>query len=1029
MNKKLFLTLVLLVTFVFALSAQFLFRNSYVVPSSMGNAYTAFINDAYSAYFNPAILPFLTNYQFATSFGSLYQMSDLSYSNFLMSRSFDNHGMAFAIDRFGFSLYRENKYMFSYGYKFSDKLSVGTNIKLLSLDIKELGSKDKLSYDVSAYYQVLEWLSLGVIGRNVNEPTLSTKVENSFQFGASLTPHDRLSMNFDYSLPPYGYSNRLLTGIQLKVSDAAFLRMGYQTKPHNISAGFGLNFGGDDKVFTFNYTYIHNQIFNYSNIVGITYHFDTFEHDFSKIAAGRFFDRTDDVDDVEKDEIVYDEEYYEEEELEEEKRISLEELMKQEFDDLEDEELDMLADEIIEESVGVGFLSLAEIERLLQIHGDISDEDLEGVVGISDFSLPEPISTEDEIWSLYFADEISEEDANLLQELIERPININEADIEDFMRLPNMTRVDAQNILDMRRVVRAFETIDDLVVLDVIDMNLFDFISPFITTRVAVSQILEYSFYFDNTLDDGRSTRMTQNVKSFIGKYTVNILADRDKGEEEIDNLLKYSIRGDGVIKDGDRLVLGNFGANFGYNMIFQKLTASQRNQINIDDSRREYGNLRGVAYNFRRIMQKDWDATFMYSRNYYEAREIDIYGGDYKFYLSNAGKSKDITENLFGTNTRFNLAPNLVVGITGYVVDYDSDTDLGENFYYNQSYVYGFDFTYVTGHGYTAYGEKAFQKGGHHAILLGFGKRGQNLTVDVNYHNNDPYYLNFQSNNTSSRPDVAAVTANVRYDITRQHRINLRLQEGREKSTDIAASLREILWQNRFNNDNLGFVEKVPNLNDFTLLLKYTAIDFDLNEYSDYAGRFYIERSGRYNYYRASATTNRSQNNYELQLRMNTNFPDNIRFKYVHQDRDRYLHPGFESRKTDNYEFATSYRNRARGFVINAFYRRFYENLAVEYAIDDPYFDTEIGVDDDIDIRRDGYYNEYRLNWTQNFKSGNRLRVNTLARRYSEWGTTRDYSQIQTSFDFPDISLTAYYRGVHDGGRNTFRIYGTIDW
>lgn len=1122
--------------------AEFLFKNNYTVPAALGNAYTAFVYDAYSIYFNPAVLPYLSDNQIISSKGEMYQMEDLGFSNIGFQKNFKDLGLGIAYDDFGFDLYKEKSYYFSLGYKLDKDFSIGTNLKILSLNIQTLGSKEVFSYDLSAFYKFNRWMNFGVIGRNLNEPTLSTKVEKSFQFGMTLSPFKILALNMDYYIPPYSSDNRFLAGVQFNISNTVLFRLGYQTNPNNISTGLGFNIGKNKKILSINYTLIHNQIFDYTHIIGIDYKFDNLIYDLSDIKKGEIFKNTksaqtnrainsensktvniaentkvktenlneeklndkvknanirnevkpesklnDELDakiesEIEPElesetepepEVETESETEPETESEIEKsNEDLEEFEEEDLEELEEEtaeQIEAAADTNIEkieegqETVAIvipstgkkRFLTLDEIEEARQSK-EFSSSNIDiGQIGlINRLILSQPITVENEIWDLFYAGEIKEEDANLLQELFDNPVNINTDRIEDLYKLPNLTSDDVLNIINTRKKTGNYEVIEDLLTRNVLNPDVFEYIKLFISTAAPTTRLIKYDFNYDETLSDKKTAKLLNDITITKEKYTLNFLTERDKGEEQIDNLLKWSVKTDNILNNGDRLIIGNYGVNFGYNVVFNKLTTKEKNILDFDDNKNEYENLEGIAYQIKNLFKTKLDVTIFNSKNYYEA-DVNPATRSWTIKLSNSGDKRDreIEEKLIGSNINFKYSEKLSLGLTGYTADYDV-LQLDHKY---TTKILGYNFTYLTPLGVILFGENAFQKDGGNALLLGLDKKGDKFDMDLNYLNNDKDFVNLQSYDDFTKCDAKVYLTDISYKISKVNKINLHLEEGREKTTDLEYSKRIISWSDKWD-EKTKFVSSIKILKDLSIVAKNTEIDYDANNFSDSYGRYYLVSSSRYSYFGSTNKTDNFERKYDLTISSNFKSPlkplsflidDNFIFskytlKYYNSEKNKYTSDVPTLYKKHSYEHiiegkfydwqtSLSYKiyNTSTAEIItynSGIYNNeeYFEEENIEEEEEVLISDTGVSIYA-LPTITDSTYNLFKLNLARRLNKYN-IVLNYQYKTY-ENSTSKNYHQVSWTFDFGNILLKGYYKIYLNDENDIIKCSGTIRW
>jgi hypothetical protein len=99
------------------------------------------------------------------------------------------------------------------------------------------------------------------------------------------------------------------------------------------------------------------------------------------------------------------------------------------------------------------------------------------------FSVPILVDDEEDLNSLYNDGVLSEEDLNVLLELLNNPVNLNRAKRDDLYDLPGITLELAETIIRHRKAHGAFESEEGLLKVEGVDAYLFEQLAPFVHVR------------------------------------------------------------------------------------------------------------------------------------------------------------------------------------------------------------------------------------------------------------------------------------------------------------------------------------------------------------------------------------------------------------------------------------------------------------------------------------------------------------------------------------------------------------------
>lgn len=149
---------------------------------AMGNSLSAIINGDVQAYYNPAVIPFETAPTVMAAFGVLSLDRRLNFISYTQSVK-PNAGIAFAIinagvgdidgrDRDGIHTdtysTSENSFMFSFGLKPDNRISIGVTAKILYYSLYQEISSVTAAMDIGAVFLLTDEFVIGAVIQDIN---------------------------------------------------------------------------------------------------------------------------------------------------------------------------------------------------------------------------------------------------------------------------------------------------------------------------------------------------------------------------------------------------------------------------------------------------------------------------------------------------------------------------------------------------------------------------------------------------------------------------------------------------------------------------------------------------------------------------------------------------------------------------------------------------------------------------------------------------------------------------------------------
>ena len=224
---------------------------------ALGGSYVALANDVWAMSYNVGGLTHLTQREVSFYYApQQFGLSELSVSAFAIGYPTDYGTFGMMARRYGFDLYREVSWTFSYARTYSG-VSVGVNMNYHSVTIQNYGSAGTIGFDVGALVHLTEQIQWGISAKNINAPTIGSSREplpQSFTTGLAYMPIEKLSLSFDYfKETKYDASSRF--GVEYWLVDAVALRFGVSNLPTQYAGGFGVQYN----IFQFDYAFTTHQ--------------------------------------------------------------------------------------------------------------------------------------------------------------------------------------------------------------------------------------------------------------------------------------------------------------------------------------------------------------------------------------------------------------------------------------------------------------------------------------------------------------------------------------------------------------------------------------------------------------------------------------------------------------------------------------------------------------------------------------------------------------------------------------------------
>lgn len=281
--------LILLSIFISNLFAGGAFDDRY--PSAratgMSNSFVAIANDVWAAYYNPAGLANIDNYQSGLSYQTPFSYSFLTsvFASVVVPISAEYGAAGFAVESFGVkykgnTLNQEYVATLSHGFfllnDIHTSLSIGYNLKYYHMELGEsiggidLGSGGTFGLDIGIQASIYKRTYLGMYIYNLNSPTLGVDTAQDLPrrivIGVAYRPYTGLttSLSMNKSL---GFDTQIEGGFEFELLEMLDIRFGSSTNPNRFTAGLGIEF----EALQFDYAFRSHPILTETHTFGFMY--------------------------------------------------------------------------------------------------------------------------------------------------------------------------------------------------------------------------------------------------------------------------------------------------------------------------------------------------------------------------------------------------------------------------------------------------------------------------------------------------------------------------------------------------------------------------------------------------------------------------------------------------------------------------------------------------------------------------------------------------------------------------------------
>lgn len=206
---------------------------------------TVTLSDIWSVQNNQAGLGFLKQSQVATYGENRFKLSNLNFGAIAGAVKTKYGTFGLNMNYFGYSVYSEQKFGFSYGRAFGEKFAFGFRMNYQLLAIREYGSVGTPTIEGGVLYKVNKQL---ITGFHVSNPTMqkldkasTERLPTIARIGIQYLPSEKVSLlaevQKDMELNP-----QVKVGAEYRVQNKLALRAGLSSNPFLNTFGLGYNY-------------------------------------------------------------------------------------------------------------------------------------------------------------------------------------------------------------------------------------------------------------------------------------------------------------------------------------------------------------------------------------------------------------------------------------------------------------------------------------------------------------------------------------------------------------------------------------------------------------------------------------------------------------------------------------------------------------------------------------------------------------------------------------------------------------------
>ena len=212
---------------------------------SIANSGVALSNDVFAIFNNPAGLTQMNWREIGVFYSPApFGFKELANGFIAYNEPISNSTLSFGAMTYGFELYKENKILLGYSYKFLNKFFLGLALNYHSVSIKNYGNKSVFYFNLGGLTYITPDIRWGFFIYNINrisfvneDDQIPTVINSGFSY--NIIPELSLNLALEKDIR---YTASLRFGIDYYIIDNLSIRTGFSNEPSTFSAGIGINY-------------------------------------------------------------------------------------------------------------------------------------------------------------------------------------------------------------------------------------------------------------------------------------------------------------------------------------------------------------------------------------------------------------------------------------------------------------------------------------------------------------------------------------------------------------------------------------------------------------------------------------------------------------------------------------------------------------------------------------------------------------------------------------------------------------------
>ncbi len=212
---------------------------------ALANSTVAVANDAFALFNNPAGLEQLTTREVGLFYSPApFGLKQLANAFAVYAEPFNFGTVAFGIKSYGFELYKETSFNFSFSKTLYKKYLLGIGLIVKNLNIKNYGTSNRAFFRVGFVYFLYKFFHFGFAAENLRNTSFVKEYSSIpviVRTGLSYTPLKNATLSFQIEKDlerNFSFSG----GLEYRLFEIILLRLGIRTEPDTYTAGIGIKY-------------------------------------------------------------------------------------------------------------------------------------------------------------------------------------------------------------------------------------------------------------------------------------------------------------------------------------------------------------------------------------------------------------------------------------------------------------------------------------------------------------------------------------------------------------------------------------------------------------------------------------------------------------------------------------------------------------------------------------------------------------------------------------------------------------------